>query len=117
MQQDYQKIFKKLLDVKKNAYVPYSNFHVSAICKANNEFFYGVNIENSAYPSGSCAERSAISAAISKGNKEISEIYILTDSTEIGTPCGMCRQFMSEFMKDDSSKIVVFNIKGQYKVY
>lgn len=112
----YKNLFLKLKEIQKNAYVPYSNFRVASIVKVNNEYFYGVNIENSSYPAGNCAERSAICAAISKGYKKIDEVYVLTDSKDIGTPCGVCRQFMSEFMEDDS-KVVVFNIEGNHKTY
>lgn len=109
-------LFLKLKEIQKNAYVPYSNFKVASICKSGDQYFYGVNIENSSYPAGNCAERSAICAAISKGCKTIDEVYVLTDSKDIGTPCGVCRQFMSEFM-DDNSKIIVFNINGESKTY
>ncbi len=110
-------IFTKLQEIKKNAYAPYSNFHVASICKVGDEFFYGVNIENSAYPAGICAERSAICSAISKGHKKIDEIYLLTDSIDTATPCGICRQFMSEFMHNDDAKIVAFNNEGTCKIY
>lgn len=110
-------VYLKLKEIQKNAYAPYSNFRVAAICKVNNEFFYGVNIEISSFPVGICGERSAISAAISKGNKSIDELYLLTDAKEFGTPCGMCRQFMSDFMPNDDQKIYVFNTNGEHKVY
>lgn len=118
MNQNYlNSIFLKLKEIKKNAYVPYSKFKVGAICRVNDEFYYGVNIENAAYPTGNCAERSAICAAISKGHKKIDEVYIITDSKQIATPCGVCRQFISEFMDDDNQKIVVFNVDGDHKIY
>lgn len=110
-------IFTKLVEIKEKAYAPYSNFKVGALCRVGEEWFYGVNIENSSYPAGNCAERSAICAAISKGHKRIDEIYIATDSNEIGTPCGLCRQFMSDFMPNDTQKVIVFNNKGNYKIY
>lgn len=110
------KIYSKLQTIKNNAYAPFSNFKVGAICKVGEEFFYGVNIENSSYPAGSCAERSAICAAISNGHRHLDEVYIITDSIEIGTPCGLCRQFMSDFM-DDNNKVYVFNNIGEYKCY
>lgn len=117
MENYLKNIYLKLKEIQKNAYVPYSNFRVASICKVGNEFFYGVNIENSAYPVTICGERSAICAAISKGHKKIDEVYLITDSTEIGTPCGLCRQFMSEFMPDDNQKITVFNANGDYRIY
>ncbi len=110
-------IFNKLMELKENAYVPYSDFYVAAIVKSNDKYYYGVNIENSSYPVTLCAERSAIAAAISSGNRSIDEVYLLTKSNGFGMPCGMCRQFMSDFMKDDNQKIYVFNKFGQYKIY
>lgn len=112
-----KKIFQKLVELKNNAYCPYSNFYVSAIAKANEKYYYGVNIENAAFPSGSCAERSAIGTAISYGEKQIDELYILTKSYNFGMPCGNCRQFMSEFMPNDNTKIYVFNPDGDYKEF
>lgn len=114
MNNKYKNIFNKLIELKDNAYCPYSNFFVTAIVKADNKFYYGVNIENSAYPSGTCAEKSAISTAISYGAKNIDELYLLTNSIEFGSPCGNCRQFMSEFMNDDC-KIIIFNMNGEFK--
>lgn len=110
-------IFDKLMEIKNNAYIPYSNFYVSCIVKCNDKYYYGVNIENSSYPVGICAERSAIANAISSGERKIDELYLLTQSNNFGMPCGMCRQFMSEFMEDDDTKIYVFNKLGQYKIY
>lgn len=110
-------IFNKLMELKENAYVPYSDFYVAAIVKSNDKYYYGVNIENSSYPVTLCAERSAIAAAISSGNRSIDEVYLLTKANGFGMPCGMCRQFMSDFMKDDNQKIYVFNKFGQYKIY
>lgn len=110
-------IFKKLLELKNNSYCPYSKFYVSAIAKANDKYYYGVNIENAAYPSGNCAERSAIATAISYGEKKIDELYLLTKSYNFGMPCGNCRQFMSEFMPDDETKIFIFNPDGEFKEF
>lgn len=110
-------IFKKLLELKNNAYCPYSKFYVAAIVRANDKYYYGVNIENAAFPSGNCAERSAIATAISYGEKQIDELYLLTKSYNFGMPCGSCRQFMSEFMQNDDTRIFVFNPDGDFKEY
>lgn len=109
-------IFKELLELKNKSYCPYSSFWVSAIAIASTKKYYGVNIENAAYPVGICAERVAISNAIMDGNDYISEIHLLTKSNGFGMPCGMCRQFMSEFMKS-GAKIFVYNTKGERKQF
>ncbi|MDE5775185.1 MAG: cytidine deaminase, partial [Malacoplasma sp.] len=110
-------IYSKLKEIIHNAYVPYSNFRVASICKSGNSFYYGVNVENSSYPVTLCGERNAISTAISNGHKQIDEVYLLTDSNDFATPCGMCRQFMSEFMESDNCKIYIFNWEGKYIEY
>lgn len=110
-------IFEKLNQLKNNSYCDYSKFYVSAIAKCDGKLYYGVNIENAAFPSGVCAEISAITTAISYGANKVDELYILTKSQNFGSPCGNCRQFMSEFMEDDNTKIYLFNPKGEHKVY
>ena len=81
----------------KNAYAPYSNFQVSAMLVGKSGKVYsGVNIENSSYPAGICAERTAMSKAISEGEREFDRIVIATRE-DSGWPCGICRQFMYEF--------------------
>ena len=114
---DLTKIFLKLNEVINNAYVPYSNFRVASICKADDSYYFGVNVENSSYPVSICGERNAISTAISNGHKSITELYLLTDSPVFSTPCGMCRQFMSDFMESNDCKIYIFNWKGEYIEY
>lgn len=116
-QANLNSIFVKLKEIINNAYVPYSKFRVASICKADDAFYYGVNVENSSYPVTICGERNAISTAISNGHKNITEVYLLTDSNTFSTPCGMCRQFMSEFMDSDDCSIYVFNWEGKYIKY
>jgi len=80
----------------KNSYSPYSNYPVGAAVLAEDGLVYGgTNIENSAYPSGLCAERVAINKAISEGNRKILAIAVVTRNA--GAPCGACRQVMREF--------------------
>jgi len=99
----------------KNAYAPYSKFFVSAIVipKENkNVFFNGVNIENSSFGATICAERSAICAMVSNGYKIISELHLLTSSViDYVFPCGICRQFISEFI-NEGTKIYIYNWEG-----
>ncbi|MDO4594174.1 MAG: cytidine deaminase [Tissierellia bacterium] len=113
---DIEKLIKKAIENKKNAYVPYSNFHVSSIVITEDGSIYeGVNIENASYPATLCAERSAISSAITAGHKRINTIIITGDS-EYTYPCGICRQVMSEFM-DENSKIIIAKNEKDYKQY
>ena len=100
-----------------NAYAPYSNFSVgAAILSENDKLFGGCNVENAAYPEGTCAEAGAISAMIAGGCKTIKEIYIVSKSENIVSPCGGCRQKIKEF-SSDQTKIFLCNIKWDYKLF
>ena len=82
------------------AYAPYSKFKVgAAVLTADGEIFTGVNIENSSYPAGICAERSAVAAAISAGHREFDAVAVCTENGS-AWPCGVCRQFIFEFGED-----------------
>ncbi len=84
----------------KNSYSPYSNYPVGAAVLAEDGLVYGgTNIENSAHPSGLCAERVAINKAISEGNRRILAVAVVTRNA--GAPCGACRQVMREFASLD----------------
>ena len=88
-----------------NSYSPYSNFPVGAAVLAEDGLVYGgTNIENSAFPSGLCAERVAINKAISEGNRKILAIAVVTRNG--GAPCGACRQVMREFAQLDMPVIM-----------
>ena len=82
------------------AYAPYSHYHVGAVVRARDgSEFAGVNVENAAYPLGVCAEKVAISAAVSAG-------YAPGELAAIGitaSPCGGCRQWLHEFRFDEVS--------------
>lgn len=93
---------EKLLN---NSYAKYSNYRVSAICIMNDgNKIGGVNVENASYGATICAERVAITSAISNGYKkgDFRELHVMVDSDIIGSPCFMCRQVISEFFNEDS---------------
>lgn len=105
------------IEAKENAYVPYSGFHVGAALYADNGKVYtGCNVENASYGAAICAERTAVVKAISDGAKKILAIAISSDSNNITMPCGICRQFLSEFCTDDMP-LYLSNNRGDYKVY
>jgi len=84
------------IEARRRAYVPYSNYPVGAALRtASGRVFTGVNVENAAYPSTICAERVAIFSAVAQGEREIDLIAVVTANG--GSPCGGCRQVMSEF--------------------
>lgn len=109
----------KLLELQKNSYAPYSDFHVSAIVVMNDGVeFRGVNVENASYGAAICAERSAIVSAISAGYKkgDFKELNVMVSSGEVGMPCFICRQVISEFFDKDAT-VRCFATTGEYKEY
>ncbi|MCS7128754.1 MAG: cytidine deaminase [Sulfolobales archaeon] len=87
--------------VLRNSYAPYSNVRVaSAILSEGGRVYTGVNVENSSYGLTMCAERSAVSAMISGGDRSIIAIAIVTDYPEPLMPCGACRQVIVEFSQN-----------------
>ena len=86
--------------VRENAYAPYSRFKVGAAIRAASGTIYsGCNVENVAYPEGTCAEAGAIAAMIAAGDTEIAEVAVIADSPIPVSPCGGCRQKLAEFGK------------------
>ncbi|SVA58086.1 uncharacterized protein METZ01_LOCUS110940 [marine metagenome] len=84
--------------VRGHAHAPYSGFHVGACIRAESGRLYaGCNVENAAYPQGQCAEATAIGAMVSGGDTKIAEILVMGDGAHLCTPCGGCRQRLSEF--------------------
>lgn len=91
-----------------NAYAPYSNFHVGAALRTRSgQIFAGCNVENVAYPEGTCAEAGAIAAMIGAGEREITEVLLIAASPEPVTPCGGCRQKLAEFADADVTVTMV----------
>ncbi|WP_238364239.1 cytidine deaminase [Mesobacterium pallidum] len=85
-------------DVWSRAYAPYSNFKVGAAIRgAGGGVHTGVNVENVAYPEGTCAEAGAIAAMIAAGETKIAEVYVVAASPTPVPPCGGCRQKLREF--------------------
>ncbi|TNE67349.1 MAG: cytidine deaminase [Rhodobacteraceae bacterium] len=84
------------------AYAPYSKFRVgAAIRTASGAVYTGVNVENAAYPEGTCAEAGAIAAMVLGGETEIAEVAVIGDSDDPVPPCGGCRQKIREFAGPD----------------
>lgn len=84
--------------VRERAYAPYSNFRVGAALRtASGAVFAGCNVENVAYPEGTCAEAGAIAAMVAGGETRIAEVAVVADSPDPVPPCGGCRQKLAEF--------------------
>jgi cytidine deaminase len=85
-------------DAKANAYAPYSNFPVGAALRTSSgAVFSGCNVENAAFPQGTCAEAGAIAAMALAGERTIDVIVTVCDGDMLSTPCGGCRQKIREF--------------------
>ncbi|CAN5652524.1 cytidine deaminase [soil metagenome] len=102
-------LVRAAIEAKNSSYSPYSKFRVgAALLTKDNKIYKGANIENASYSLCICAERVAFVKALTEGSKEFSKIAIATDDNDFATPCGSCRQFMSEFT-DDLEVILVVN--------
>ncbi|KRA76156.1 cytidine deaminase [Caulobacter sp. Root656] len=83
------------------SYARYSNFTVAAaVIDADGRAHLGVNVENAAYPSGTCAEQTAIGAMVTAGGRGIARVLIAAGSNGVVQPCGACRQRIAEFATD-----------------
>lgn len=106
----------KLLD---KAYAPYSNFHVACIIETKDgKYIPGVNVENASYGAAICAERNAITTAITMGYKkgDFKKIYVMVSGNKLSTPCFICRQVITEFF-DKDSEVILMDKQGTSKSY
>ena len=93
---DTEPLIHAAKEAAETAYIPYSNYPVgAALLAANGTIYQGCNIENASYPAGICAERVALVKAVSEGIREFETIAVIT--RDGGSPCGICRQMLSEF--------------------
>jgi cytidine deaminase len=89
-------------DVRENAHAPYSGFKVGAAIRATSGRVHaGCNVENAAYPQGTCAEAGAVAAMVASGDTAIAEVCVIADAPDPVPPCGGCRQKLSEFAGPD----------------
>ncbi|RBP81141.1 cytidine deaminase [Marinomonas rhizomae] len=96
-------LFELAQSAMNKAYVPYSRFHVgAAILTANGKLYSGCNVENAAFPEGTCAEAGAIASMVLGGDTLIKDIYVIGKGEELVTPCGGCRQKIREFSSADT---------------
>jgi cytidine deaminase len=102
--------------VRENAHAPYSRFKVGAAIRAASGVVYvGCNVENVAYPEGTCAEAGAIAAMVAAGETRIAEVLVIADSPAPVPPCGGCRQKIAEFAAQDV-RVTLCTTDGMEKV-
>lgn len=110
------------IEARKKAYAPYSGYMVGAAVLTNELRIYtGCNIENAAYTPSICAERTAISKAVSEGWRRFKAIAVVGspkgEITQYAFPCGVCRQVMREFADADTFVVIVAKSETDYKVF
>ena len=117
-----EKMIQLALEARKMAYVPYSHYTVgAALLTEDGEIYCGCNIESASYGATNCAERTAFFKAISEGKRNFSAIAIAggmegEEPKEYAYPCGICRQVIKEFVKDDI-RIIVARSLTDYKEF
>ncbi|MCJ1288488.1 hypothetical protein MMC34_000016 [Xylographa carneopallida] len=111
-----QELGRKATEAKARAHCPYSNFRVgAALLTPSGEYITGVNVENASYPVGVCAERCAVSKAVSDGEKVFTAVAVATDISPPASPCGSCRQSLREFCGLEVP-VFMYDVKGDYVV-
>jgi len=112
---DYNLLIEKAVDSKANALAPYSNFHVgAALLTKDDKIYTGCNVESSSYSLTLCAERTAIFKAISEGERNFKAIAVAGDTEDFISPCGACRQVISDLCGDID--IVMINKNNESKI-
>lgn len=114
---NYQDLVNEAFNASQNAYTPYSHFAVGAcILLKNGQTIHGCNIENAAYGSTMCAERNAIFATYCQGYRkdDIEALAIVADCSPLVSPCGSCRQVLSELL--DPQTPIILGCKEFYEV-
>ena len=109
---DMKDLIEQSKVARKTAYVPYSKFPVgAALLTEDGKVYQGCNIENSSFGLTNCAERTAIFKAVSEGNKKFKAIAVVADTVGPCSPCGACRQVISEFCAPDMP-VYLTNLNG-----
>jgi len=112
---DYKFLVDEAIKAKVNAVAVYSNFHVgAALLTDKNKIYSGCNIESSSYSLTICAERTAIFKAVSEGQRNFKAIAISGDTEDFISPCGACRQVISDLC--GNIDVVMINSKGEYVI-
>jgi cytidine deaminase len=107
-----QRLFDAALAARGQAYAPYSRFHVgAALLDEQGRLHAGCNVENAAYPQGTCAEAGALAAMVLAGGRRLRAVLVVGAGAEPCTPCGGCRQKLREF-GDDALPVLVADPSG-----
>jgi len=108
-------VLEQLQILLARSYSPYSKYAVAAIVRSKGGKLYGgTNVENAAYPLSRCAEQGAVLKMVADGETEIAEVWVMARASDPGSPCGGCRQVLSEFGEPDTP-VHCLNQHGQGK--
>ncbi len=108
-------LIQRAIEAKQTSYSPYSKFRVGAsILTSDGEIFSGCNVENSSYGLAICAERNAVFQAAFAGKRKIVAVAVTSDEKAFITPCGACRQVLSEFA-DGNAEVILVTAEGKSK--
>ncbi|GAA5143751.1 cytidine deaminase [Thalassotalea piscium] len=114
---DWNPLIKHAKQAYKNAYAPYSNFHVGAAAlDADGNIFSGCNVENASYGLTVCAERNCLSFAVNQQSAKINALLVYTEQEKLTPPCGACRQVIAEFL-DQGAHVASANHLNNLQVW
>ena len=119
---EIKELIKKAVKGRENSYSPYSGYAVGAALKTSDGFiFTGCNVENAAYGPGICAERVAMTKAVSEGHRKFEAIAVVGgkkgEALDMSYPCGTCRQVMREFADPEKFIVIVASSEDSYETY
>lgn len=107
-----EQLIEEAKKAREKAYIPYSRFGVgAALLGADGTIYHGCNIENAAYSMCNCAERTALFSAIAQGVTAFKQLAVVADTDRPVSPCGACRQVISELCEEDMP-VILTNLKG-----
>ena len=117
---DRAELIRRALEQQKEAYAPYSEYHVSAaVLTDSGKVYTGVNVENASYPAGICAERNAVFHAVACGERRIRAVAIVAGHKGVNStypsPCGICRQVMREFCNPKEMRVLLAKTVDDYR--
>ncbi|GEN33230.1 MULTISPECIES: cytidine deaminase [Aneurinibacillus] len=113
---DNQALIKEAIKAREKAYTPYSKFKVgAALLTKEGKVYHGCNVENAAYSLCNCAERTALFAAYAEGDHEYARLAVVADTPGPCSPCGACRQVISELCPPQM-EVIMSNMKGDTQI-
>ena len=113
---DEKKLIQRAKEARGKAYAPYSKFKVgAAVLTKKGKIYTGANVECASYGLTACAERVALYNAVVSGEKKFKKIAVVTDTKEPCTPCGLCRQVLSEF--GVNLEVICANLQGKIRKF